>query len=140
MSKIAVVYWSGTGNTETMAEAVAEGAKASGADVTVFTSANFTADQVAEYDAIGFGCPSMGAEELEETEFEPMFSQCEGVLGDKKIVLFGSYDWGDGEWRRLWEDRVRGNGSNLVADGYICNLTPDDDALAACKELGAALV
>ena len=140
MSKIAVVYWSGTGNTETMAEAVAEGAKASGADVTVFTSANFTADQVAEYDAIGFGCPSMGAEELEETEFEPMFDGCKDALKGKNIALFGSYGWGDGEWMRNWEDSCKEAGANLVCESVICQEEPDDEATEACKALGAALV
>lgn len=139
MSKIAVVYWSGTGNTEAMAAAVAEGAKGTGAEVDVLTSADFTADMVASYDAIAFGCPSMGAEELEETEFEPMFSACEGSLGGKKLGLFGSYDWGDGEWMRLWADRCHAAGAALVSEGLICNLTPDDDALTACKALGASL-
>ena len=76
MSKIAVVYWSGTGNTEMMANEVAEGAKAAGAEVSVMTPDDFSADKMDEYDAIAFGCPAMGAEELEETEFEPMFSAC----------------------------------------------------------------
>ena len=99
MSKAAVVYWSGTGNTEEMANQVTAGAKAAGADVSVFTSADFNADMVAQFDAIAFGCPSMGAEELEETEFAPMFDACEPKLRGKKIALFGSYGWGDGETR-----------------------------------------
>ena len=98
MSKIAVVYWSGTGNTEAMANEVAEGAKAAGAEVDVLTASEFGADKMDAYDAVAFGCPAMGAEELEDSEFEPMFSDCEGKLGGKKIALFGSYGWGDGEW------------------------------------------
>lgn len=98
MSKVAVVYWSGTGNTEMMAQKVAEGAKEAGAEVSVLTCADFSADDVDAYDAIAFGCPAMGAEELEDTEFEPMFSACESKLSGKKIALFGSYGWGDGEW------------------------------------------
>lgn len=100
---------------------------------------NFLADQVSSYDAIAFGCPSMGAEQLEESEFEPMFAGCEGGLRGKNIALFGSYGWGDGEWMRSWEERCGDDGANLVCDSVICNEAPDDDALAACRELGAAL-
>ena len=76
MSKIAIVYWSGTGNTEAMAAAVAEGVKEKGGDAAVFTSAEFNAEMMDSFDAVAFGCPSMGAEVLEENEFEPMFSAC----------------------------------------------------------------
>lgn len=139
MSKIAVVYWSGTGNTEAMAAAVSEGAKSKGAEVSVFTAAEFSADMADSFDGIAFGCPAMGAEVLEETEFEPMFNLVESKLKDKKIALFGSYGWGDGEWMRNWEDVCRTDGANLVIDSVICNDAPDDDAINACKALGAAL-
>lgn len=139
MSKVAVVYWSGTGNTEAMASAVAEGAKGKGAEVSLLTASEFSADKVGSYDAIAFGCPSMGAEQLEESEFEPMFAACEGALRGKNIALFGSYGWGDGEWMRSWEERCGDDRANLVCDSVICNEAPDDDALAACRELGAAL-
>ena len=137
--KIAVVYWSGTGNTEAMANAVLEGVTAAGAEAALLTAAEFTADQMAEYDAIAFGCPSMGVESLEESEFEPMFRACEPSLAGKKLALFGSYGWGDGEWMRSWEDECRADGAILVCDSVICNDAPDDDALAACKALGEAL-
>lgn len=140
MSKIAVVYWSGTGNTEAMANAVAEGAQAAGADVAVFEAAGFSASQVDEFDGIAFGCPAMGAEVLEESEFEPMFEECEGKLAGKKVGIFGSYGWGDGEWMRNWEDRCKANGMNLVSDGVMCNESPDDEALEACAALGKALI
>lgn len=140
MSKVAVVYWSGTGNTEAMANSVADGAKAKGADVDLIQAADFTEDQVANYDGIAFGCPAMGAEELEDSEVEPMFSAVEGSLGGKKIALFGSYGWGDGEWMRNWEDRAKGDGAVLTHDSVICLEAPDDDATAACEELGASLV
>ena len=140
MSKIAVVYWSGTGNTEAMANEVAEGAKAAGAEVDVLTASEFGADKMDAYDAVAFGCPAMGAEELEEKEFEPMFSDCEGKLGGKKIALFGSYGWGDGEWMRNWEESCKEAGANLVCDSVICQEEPDDEATDACKALGAALV
>ena len=139
MSKIAVVYWSGTGNTEAMASAVAEGAKEKGADVTLLTASQFSAGQLSNYDAIAFGCPSMGAEELEESEFDPMFTACEGDLRGKNIALFGSYGWGDGEWMRSWEARCGDDGANLVCESVICCEAPDDEALAACRGLGAAL-
>ena len=140
MRKIAVIYWSGTGNTEAMASAVAEGAKNKGAEVSLYTASEFSADQVNHYDALAFGCPSMGAEQLEESEFEPMFADCEEKLNGKKISLFGSFGWGDGEWMRDWEDRCQDDGAYLVSDSVICNEDPDDNALSACRELGIALV
>lgn len=139
MNKIAVVYWSGTGNTETMANKVADGAKSTGAEVTLFTAAEFSADKMNDFDAIAFGCPSMGDEELEDTEFEPMFSTCEPSLKGKRIALFGSYGWGDGEWMRTWEDTCRNDGAILACDSVICNEEPDEEAAAACEALGKAL-
>ena len=103
MSKIAVVYWSGTGNTEAMAGAVAAGARAAGAEAELIAASDFNAGRVANYDAIAFGCPAMGSEQLEEYEFEPMFDECKSALRGKRIALFGSYGWGDGEWMRSWE-------------------------------------
>ena len=132
--KIAVVYWSGTGHTEAMAQAVA---KSCGG--TIFTAAEFPAAQVANFDAIAFGCPAMGAEVLEESEFQPMFDECKPLLSGKKIALFGSYGWGDGEWMRTWEDDCKASGMNLVCDSVICCEAPDDDALEACRKLGAEL-
>ncbi len=139
MSKVAVVYWSGTGNTEAMAAAVADGAKEKGAEVSVLTASEFSPEAADGFDGIAFGCPAMGSEVLEETEFEPMFNSVEAKLKDKKIALFGSYGWGDGEWMRNWEDVCKADGANLVCDNVICNDAPDNDALAACKALGAAL-
>lgn len=139
MSKIAVVYWSGTGNTEQMANAVAEGAKEAGAEVSTLTADQFSAAKVAEFDAIAFGCPAMGAETLEEDEFEPMFTGCESALSGKKLALFGSYGWGDGEWMRTWEEDCGAAGINRVSDSVICCEAPDDEALAACRALGRKL-
>ena len=139
MSKVAVVYWSGTGNTALMAQAVAEGAKAKGAECDLLTSAEFTADMVDNYDAIAFGCPAMGAEVLEESEFEPMFAECEPALNGKKIAIFGSYGWGSGEWMADWEERSKAAGAVLATDSVICQEAPDDDAVENCKKLGAAL-
>ena len=140
MSKIAVVYWSGTGNTQAMAEAVAEGASQAGAEVTVFEAVDFSPEQMGAFDAVAFGCPSMGAEQLEESEFAPMFTECEPMLSGKRIALFGSYGWGDGEWMRNWEQTCTGDGAVLVCDSVICNEAPDEDGVEACKMLGKALV
>ena len=121
--KTAVVYWSGTGNTEAMAGSVAEGAKSAGAEVSVFTAADFSADMVDQFDSIAFGCPSMGSEQLEDSEFEPMFNACEAKLSGKKVGLFGSY----------------GYGASAVSEPVICNEAPDDTATEQCVELGKAL-
>ena len=139
MSKVAVVYWSGTGNTEMMAQKVAEGAKEAGAEVSVFTATEFNSQMMDDYDAIAFGCPSMGAEELEEDEFEPMFSSCESKLSGKKIALFGSYGWGDGEWMDTWTQTCKDVGANLACDSVICNEEPDEEAQESCMNLGRAL-
>ena len=122
-----------------MAAAVAEGIREKGAEAALFTAAEFDASMVDNFDAIAFGCPSMGAEQLEESEFEPMFSACEPKLQGKKIALFGSYGWGDGEWMRNWEETCAADGAVLACESVICNDAPDDDAQAACKSLGAAL-
>ena len=131
--KTAVIYWSGTGNTEAMAKAAAEGANAE-----LFAVSEFSGN-IADYDAIAFGCPAMGDEALEEDEFEPVWNACKGSLSGKKIALFGSYDWGEGDWMRSWEEDAKSAGIFPVADGLICNLTPDADDEAACRALGAAL-
>ena len=140
MSKAAIVYWSGTGNTELMAQKVLEGARAAGAEALIFQAADFSADKMDEFDAIAFGCPSMGAEQLEESEFEPMFTACRPGLRGKKIALFGSFGWGDGQWMRDWVERAQGDGAQVLnGEGLICNEAPDDDVQAACRKLGADL-
>ena len=140
MSKIAVLYWSGTGNTEAMATAVLEGVKEKGAEGVMLTATEFDESMIDSFDAIAFGCPSMGSEQLEDSEFEPMFVSCEAKLKGKKIALFGSYGWGDGEWMRNWEETCISDGAVLACDSVICNDAPDDEATASCKALGAALV
>lgn len=139
MKKTAVVFWSGTGNTESMANAVLEGMKAAGAEAELFTSEQADSAKLAGFDAIAFGCPAMGAEELEETEFAPMFDAVKGSLSGKDAALFGSYGWGDGEWMRTWEDTCRSDGAVLACESVICCEAPEDDALAQCKKLGATL-
>ena len=138
MSKIAVLYWSGTGNTEAMANAVADGAKEKGAEVVLAQPGDF-AGSVDGFDAVALGCPAMGAEELEDGEFTPMVEGIKASLAGKKVALFGSYGWGDGEWMRTWEDDCKGAGIELAAESVIVNDAPDDDGIASCKALGAAL-
>ena len=148
MSKVGIIYWSSTGNTEAMAQAVEEGAKAAGADVEIMEVADADVDKALSYDVLALGCPAMGDEELEDGEFEPFFSDLEGKLSGKKVALFGSYDWGDGEWMRtdsntdfsVQLDKAKDAGAELVDDeGLIVNNTPDDEGLAACRELGGKL-
>ena len=139
MSKIAIVFWSGTGNTQAMAASVEEGAKGAGAEVSVFGPSNFNKGMVSEFDAIAFGCPAMGAEVLEESEFEPMFTDVERALSGKKIALFGSFGWGDGQWMRDWEDRCNAVGARLVTESVMANSAPNVEAMEQCKSLGRAL-
>ena len=139
MSKVAVVYWNSTGNTEAMAEAVKTGAEGAGCQVSLFTASEFSADKMDGFDGIAFGCPAMGDEVLEEDEFEPMFQECREKLSGKKIALFGSYGWGDGEWMRNWEEDCKAAGAQLAADSVICQEEPDDEAVESCRALGKAL-
>ena len=140
MSKVAIVYWSGTGNTEAMANYVAEGVKKAGGEADLFTSAEFGADKAGEYDRIAFGCPSMGAEQLEESEFQPMFDEVSPVLSGKKIALFGSYGWGDGEWMRNWVSRMEDAGAQVFGgEDAICMNEPDAEAEEKLEALGKEL-
>ena len=140
MSKIGIVYWSGTGNTENMAQRIAEGAREAGAEVVLMGPTEFSPARWPEFRAVAFGCPSMGTEQLEEETFEPMFSALEGTLGGKKIALFGSYGWGDGQWMRDWWSRCDEAGANLYGtEGLIVNDAPDDAAREQCRALGRAL-
>ncbi|MBE6901257.1 MAG: flavodoxin [Ruminococcaceae bacterium] len=132
--KTAVIYWSGTGNTEAMAKAVAEGANAE-----LFAVSEFKGD-IADYDRVAFGCPSMGDEVLEDSEFEPFFSEIESKLSGKTIALFGSYGWGDGQWMRDWCERCKTVGATVIGnEGLIVNEAPDAAALDSCKALGTKL-
>ena len=124
MSKIAVVYWSGTGNTEAMANAVLQGIKNKNAEGVLYSCEDFRAELLQEY---------------EESEFEPMFESCENSLSGKQIALFGSYGWGDGEWMRSWEERCKNAGIQLACDSVICNEMPDDEGLKQCEKLGEKL-
>ncbi len=139
MKKTAVVYWSGTGNTAAMAEAVLAGMREAGADAVLLECSQAAASDLAAYDAIAFGCPAMGDESLEDCDFEPMFSDVKKTLKSKSVALFGSYGWGDGEWMRKWEADCRAAGIELACKSVICAGEPDSDAVAACSALGRAL-
>ena len=138
MSKIAIVYWSGTGNTEAMAELIKEGIESAGGEAELIQAVDFGPDRIAGYDAFAFGCPAMGAEELEDSEFAPMWDSVESALGGHNVALFGSYDWGTGEWMELWRERAENAGVQIAAT-VIANLAPEGDAAQACKDLGASL-
>ncbi|GAA0180393.1 flavodoxin [Clostridium sediminicola] len=136
MKNIAVIYWSGTGNTESMANAVLEGAQNDGIKVLLKTVNCATIEDVKNADAVALGCPSMGVEILEEAEMEPFVESIAQVISGKKLALFGSYGWGNGEWMEDWQERMEQYGANLVDDGLIINETPDKDGLEMCRELG----
>lgn len=139
MKKTAVIYWSGTGNTEAMAQAVLAGMQEAGADAALYTTAEVTPALFDDLTGVAFGCPAMGAEVLEEMDFQPMWDEAKGFLGGKNVALFGSYGWGDGEWMRTWEEDCGAAGINRVSDSVICCEAPDDEALAACRALGRKL-
>lgn len=139
MAEVKIIYWSGTGNTATMAQSVADGVAAAGAEAKIIPVENASAADIADVKAFALGCPSMGAEQLEESSMEPFVEEILGSVSGKKVLLFGSYGWGDGEWMRTWEETCRGDGANLVSEGVICNEAPDDEAEAACQALGKAL-
>ena len=140
MSNIAIVFWSATGNTEAMADAVKAGAQEAGAEVSVFNASDFSADMVADFDAIAFGCPAMGDEVLEEDEFQPMFDAVLPSLSGKKVALFGSYGWGDGQWMRDWVERMQKAGATVLGgEGIICQEAPDADTLAKLEKAGKEL-
>ena len=131
--KAAVIYWSGTGNTEIMANAIADGMVSAGCETEVFDVTSFKGS-VKDYDKIAFGCPSMGDEVLEECDFEPFFESVESSLSGKKIALFGSYGWGDGLWMRNWEKDLAGTGASLIGGkGFICQES-QDGIYAACVD------
>ncbi len=139
MSKVFIVYWSGTGNTETMAEEIAKGAASAGAEVVCRNVAKCSVAELAGYDVVAFGSPSRGAEVIEEAEMEPFFSEAEKALGGKKVAVFGSYGWGDGEWLRSWAERCTAAGAVLLDDGLAVHETPDEAALAQCAAYGEKL-
>ncbi len=140
MKKVSIIYWSGTGNTEIMAKAIAEGAKIDEVDVSLLNVSEASVDNVQNSDVLALGCPSMGAEVLEEAEMEPFVESIQSVIKGKKLALFGSYGWGDGEWMRNWVERMENYGAKLIDDeGLMANYEPNEEVLSNCKELGERL-
>lgn len=141
MSQIIVAYWSGTGNTELMAQAIGKGIEAAGGEARVVSMEDISPADLKTSTSFALGCPAMGAEELEDTIVEPFVDEVERFAAGKRIALFGSYDWGDGEWMRTWTDRMKDAGASIIGDeGLICNNEPDDQAKASCQKLGQELV
>ena len=139
MSKVSVVYWSQSGNTQAMAEAVGAGITAAGQEADVIDVSSASIDELKNEKAFALGCPAMGAEVLEEGEMEPFVTELEAYVSGKTIALFGSYGWGDGQWMQDWEERCRNHKAELVADSVICEEMPDDEGLEKCRALGKAL-
>jgi flavodoxin short chain len=137
--KANIIFWSGTGNTEAMANAIAEGVVNAGGEVNIIPVAE-ASEAYVNCDVVILGCPAMGSESLEDSEFEPYYQSIRDKLKGKKVALFGSYDWGDGEWMRTWQADVETAGAIMVDDGLIINNTPDNDGLAACRQLGEKAV
>ncbi len=136
MNKTVIAYWSGTGHTHAMADAIAKGLRDAGADVDEFSVSDITAAAVAAYDNILLGCPSMSSELLEEWEFEPFFLELRPLLSGKKVGLFGSFGWGDGEWMRNWQDHILFAGATLFEDGLVLNEAPDAAGIKICEAFG----
>jgi flavodoxin short chain len=137
--KANIIFWSGTGNTEAMANAIAEGVLSAGGSVEILPVAEAKATSV-DCDVVILGCPAMGSESLEDSEFEPYYQSIKDKLKGKKVALFGSYDWGDGEWMRTWQADVESAGAIMIDDGLTVNNTPDEDGLEACRQLGKKAV
>ncbi len=140
MAAIKVIYWSQSGNTQAMANAVAEGIKEAGkeAEAVFVTEANI--NDIKDDTAVALGCPAMGAEVLEEADMEPFVTSFESIAAGKNVALFGSYGWGDGEWMRDWTERMIGAGVNVLnGEGLICQEAPDDEMIEECKNLGKQL-
>lgn len=139
MNKIAIVYWSATGNTEQMANAIADGAREAGGDVSVFQTSDFSAEAASVFDKFALGCPAMGAEELEDSEFQPLYESLKPLLSGKNVALFGSYGWGGGEYMTAWKEDAKLAGLVLVDEPLAIENTPDDDGKNKCKALGRLL-
>ncbi|MGH4123753.1 MAG: flavodoxin [Clostridium sp.] len=139
MKNIVIIYWSGTGNTEAMAQWIMEGSKNGDTNVRLLNVGDAKAQDVLNADAVAFGCPSMGTEELEESEMEPFIDSIASVVNGKNTILFGSYGWGNGEWMINWQDRMEGYGAKVIAEGLIINYAAEKEGIEKCKEIGELL-
>lgn len=139
MKKVAIVYWSGTGNTESMANIISDSVKSNGGEPTLYSVTDFSASLVSGFDGIAFGCPAMGSEELEDTEFLPVFTECESELSGKKVALFGSYGWGSGEWLESWKETCLSDGANVTSTVMCCG-EPSDETKEELNQLANSLL
>ncbi|AKN31083.1 flavodoxin [Clostridium carboxidivorans P7] len=139
MKNVVIIYWSGTGNTENMATGVMEGVKSEGANVKLISVQEAKVDDVLKADAVALGCPSMGSEQLEESEMEPFIESISDAIEGKDTALFGSYGWGNGEWMTDWQERMESYGARVIEDGLIVNNEPDEEGIEKCKDLGKLL-
>lgn len=137
--KLAIVYFSMTGNTESMAHEIESASISNGDEVTLFTASEFNTSEIDNFDAFAFGCPAMGNEVLEENEFQPMWDSIKEGLGNKKVALFGSYGWGDGTWMNNWVDECKSLSINLACDSVICLSTPDEETNEKLHALASSL-
>ncbi|MDR1478153.1 MAG: flavodoxin [Planctomycetaceae bacterium] len=137
--RVSVIYWSGTGNTETMAQLIKEGAESTGAEVFLKPVSEASEEDITGVDVSFLGCPSMGDEALEDSEFEPYIAKVESLVGGKRLGLFGSYGWGSGLWMENWSERMRGAGAKLVGDSLIVNEAPSGEDIEKCKNFGKLL-
>ena len=140
MKKVALIYWSGTGNTEQMANAIEARLKENQVELDIYHASGFDSTNLNKYDAFAFGCPAMGDESLEDSEFEPMFESIEGKLEDKPTIIFGSYEWNDGQWMLDWQERCKENGINLAAEGLAVYDSPSDEDIISCQNLADSLI
>ncbi|MBX4260646.1 flavodoxin [Clostridium estertheticum] len=140
MKNVVVIYWSGTGNTEVMAESIVDGAKkVEDVNVRLINVFDAKVEDVTNADGVALGCPSMGSEQLEEGEMEPFIESIASIVTGKSTILFGSYGWGSGEWMDSWQERMEGYGAKLIADGLIINNDADKEGIEKCREIGELL-
>lgn len=140
MDKVYVIYWTQSGNTQAMAEAVGKRITDAGKEAVVVPVGTVSVEDLKDAAGFALGCPAMGAEVLEESEMEPFVCEVEAIASGKTIGLFGSYGWGDGQWMRDWVDRMNGCGAKVLnGEGVICQEAPDEAALAECESLGKQL-
>lgn len=140
MTNVSILYWSGTGNTEAMAKLIEQGASSAGAHCVRKTVDQASPDDVTGVDVCALGCPSMGDETLEDSEFEPFIESVRDKIAGKKVALFGSYGWGNGEWMREWEQRMKEAGAQLVGSGLIVQETPEGEEAEKCRQFGSQIV
>lgn len=139
MKKISIIYWSGTGNTEAMANLISQGATSAGNEVTLLNVSDATDAHVKECDVLVLGSPAMGCENIDEYEMEPFMDSVIELVANKKVFLFGSYDWGNGEFIDNWTETLSEASANVIGS-VIVNMSPDDDEkINKCIEAGKNL-